>query len=209
MKKFLLVLALLSSLTALAFASNVEDFQTEVKMEKAILIAEKSAVSIFGISGEGMDRCSGVLIRNDKDKTIVLTAKHCVNTDEELYVENILVKDIGVSKNDDIAYFELISPIPNKEPIKISNEESKLEDFVFSLGYPNGNIYLALGRVINISSDWQFGRMMVVGGCSGGGVYNINGQLVGILWGGFKNEPTSIFEPLNDVKKFIKDKNLL
>ncbi len=208
MKKLFLVLALCFTLNSIVRADDLEDFSNEVRIEKIVFKTSQSTVSIVGLGGGGVNRCSGTLYKNEPDKTIVLTAKHCTAPTEELYVENVLVIDTGVSQNDDIAYLVLEHPIVDKTPIKIAEKESKIHDIVFIIGYPNGDPYIRLGAITLITNDWQYMRMSVIPGCSGGGVYNYNGELTGILWGGFMTEPTAIFEPLSDIKRFIKQKNL-
>lgn len=209
MKSLILALSLLILGTSYVVANDVEDFAFETKMSKVVMQTADSTVSIIGIGDGGMDRCSGTLYKNDPDNTIVLTAKHCISPVEEMYVENVLVKDTEVSRDDDIAYLVLVSPIPDKKPIKLATKDASIKDIVFIIGYPNGDPYIRLGNVNLQTSDWQYMRMMVIPGCSGGGVFNENGELVGVLWGGFKSEATAIFEPLSDVKRFLKDKKLL
>ena len=182
--------------------------EEQQKFLDVLKTTEKSAVKIFGLSSSGMDRCSGVLIRNDEDNTVILTAKHCINTDEELYVEDVPVKRVGVSLDDDLAYMVLEHPLDTKQPIKLAETSALPLTVVFHIGYPTGDIYLSVGYIELRTKDWQFAKLLVQHGCSGGGIYNEEGQLVGILWG-MLNDGRSILEPLSDVKKFIEENKLL
>lgn len=184
---------------------QTEKTEGQIWMEK-ISATEIHAVSIFSI-GDGMGFCSGVLLETTDSYSKVLTAKHCINVQEEMYVEQSVVKKIEVSTSDDLALVTT-TPILNKLPVTLAEQDEPLFKIIFTLGYPDGeNLYIGVGYTLRNTSDWQWARMKVRPGCSGGGIYNENQELIGILWGGLGMEGEkpgmAIFEPISDVKKFL------
>ena len=206
----ILITAMLGfSLITCAYGQECKDTEATLArreiMKEALIYqrASLSSVSIFSIRGGGSGRCSGVVIKEDLNTSYILTAKHCISIDEEIYVENTLVKLVIVSPEDDLAYLITTRRLKNKIPIKIAEYRSMINDKVYLIGYPNFDIYTASGKVIKKSKDWQYAKFKSVGGTSGGGVFNEDSKLVGILWGGYPFEPISVFEPLNDVNHFL------
>lgn len=165
---------------------------------------EKSSVSIFSVSSKGSGRCSGTIIKENDNEHHVLTAKHCIDVDEEIYVENVEVKLVVSSPSDDLAYLILDGKIENKEPIELAETKTQLGDTIHHIGYPNFAMYTKSGEIIQITKDWQYANFKVIGGCSGGGIFNEESKLVGVLWGGFIFDAVSIFEPLDDIKTFLE-----
>ena len=195
MKKIILNLILILSLSTITFAqeATVQD------------IIRQSAVSIFSV-GSGAGICSGVLIENTK----ILTAKHCIDTFEEVYVENISVKTIIASVDDDLAILVLSKPIPNKVVTKLAKYNSIIGDNVYHIGYPRFSEYYSEGIVNLKTKDHYYAILDIIPGCSGGGVWNDKGDLVGIAWGGmslggmFSSKTLAVFEPIEDVYRFLR-----
>jgi S1-C subfamily serine protease len=165
---------------------------------------KESSVSIFAVGDNGFSRCSGVLIKEKYGLSHILTAKHCINIQEELYVENSEVEFIVVATNEDLAYLIVKKSIENKKPAELAKENAKIGEEVYHLGYPNWDDYTTSGPVLKNTKDWQLAKMQTKGGCSGGGIFNKDTELVGILWGGFLFESVSIFEPIEDINKFLR-----
>ncbi len=224
MKRILLSLILLLSFSTLSFAQV--GVIPEVKIEPINLkaLALKStvkrvidhSVSIVLLS-DGFGTCSGVLIKNTAHESIVLTAKHCIGTVEELYVEGILANVVGISLYDDLAYIKLNEIIPNKSAAYISQFDPVKGDLVIAIGYPSLSLHVGMGESHLRTKDWQFVKINIIPGCSGGGAFNQYGELVGIAWGNIgnkkereKNETTiGIFERLEDIINFVKENKLL
>ena len=211
MKKLLcniiVILALLVSVCASnVFAQSYLDTKKEeaVKKELAYQTAIKSSVSIFSVSGQGSGKCSGVVLKTDSEQSYILTAKHCISTFEEVYVEQAAVKLIVASPNDDLAYLITKTPVNNKVPIKLAKYTPLVSDAIYLIGYPKFKVYKESSEIIRITKDWIYTNAKAISGCSGGGVFNEKGEFVGILWGGDTYESISIFEPLRDVMRFIK-----
>ena len=170
--------------------------------------AETSSVSIFSL-GHSIGRCSGVIVKENETSTHVITAKHCINVSEENYVDNNAVTFIVTSTNDDLAYLIVNGKLKDKTPAKLATKSVNLGEAVYHIGYPNWNeeIYKAVGNVSRKTKDWVWAELTSRGGCSGGGIFNAEGKLVGILWGGLTFEPITIFEPLEDIKIFLEKIN--
>lgn len=165
---------------------------------------EKHTVSIFSL-GDGLSRCSGVVISEDYKYTYVLTAKHCIGVTEEVYVENNLVKLIIAPTDEDLAILIVEDKIENKEFATLAAYKPKLGETIYHVAYPKFiGRYESKGTPIRETKDWTFANLTVIGGCSGGGVFNESEELVGIVWGGFWFEPIAVYEPLNDIKTFLE-----
>ena len=164
----------------------------------------QSSVSIFSLGNDGLGRCSGVLISNKYSLNTILTAKHCIDTFQETYVDGKQVDLILASKNDDLALLLVKGNFTNKKPAKIA-KSINFEEPVHIIGYPDGDIYIDSGTFMIRTKDWEFFNLYARPGCSGGGVFNSKNELVGILWGGLAFEDTAITEPLQDIKAFLKE----
>ena len=169
-------------------------------------LMQKSTVAIFSI-GNKTGICTGVLIENSKDYSVTLTAKHCTGTFEEVYIDNELSTYTSVSNDDDLAI--VVAPrIKNKVAVDLARKQTNIGDKVYHLGYPSEGELVSGGNIKRKSKDWQYGDYHTISGCSGGGVFNVNGELVGINWGMirwnlFTDKGLSILEPLSDVKRFL------
>ena len=197
MKKILISLILICVLITPAFAQE----------NTTLDIIRQSAVSIFSTGGGGAGVCSGVVI----GKTTILTAKHCIDTYEEVYVENVLVKLIIASANDDLALLIIEYPIANKKPTKLAKYDAYIGESIYHLGYPRiTEEYYNEGLIIRQTKDHQYAEINIISGCSGGGVWNKKGELIGIVWGGLEfgnflnSKVLAIFEPISDVYKFLE-----
>lgn len=181
--------------------------KAEVVPDEILISMRKSAVSIFSTRDMASSRCSGTVVKEYTHGVGVLTAKHCVGEFEEVYIDNIRVISITVSPDDDLAYFRTVDKIPGKEPIIFAQKETIQNDIVYHLGFPNLKEYIRVGKIALITEDSQYINMSVIPGCSGGGLWNDKGEYVGVVWGtyGFGPDALSIFEPLDDVIKFLKD----
>ena len=201
MKKLInLVLAavLFLSITTTVFGQDL--FNTPIDVLQKV---EKSSVSILSIGTKGFSSCSGTIIKENETEYHVLTAKHCINIDEEIYANNVKVKLVISSPSDDLAYLILEDKIKGKEPIELAINQTKTGNTVHHVGYPHSKLYTKSGEITNITDDWQLANFASIGGCSGGGIFDKDAKLVGVLWGGFLFESISIFEPLNDINKFL------
>lgn len=178
---------------------KIEELTNEIRVSKEV---QKSTVSILNL-GRSAGFCSGVIVDEKENKTYVITCKHCVGPTEEVMVENEQASIIFTPVDDDLALIIVNGKIPNKKPASLAKTNPNLGDKLIHIGYPIFELYESYGELIRTSKDWHWGSFESKGGCSGGGIYNEQKELVGILWGGLTWDPVSMFEPIEDVHNFI------
>jgi S1-C subfamily serine protease len=210
MKKLFMVLLVIVALlvgTALASTLTVNDLS-------------KYSVRIMSLGFGGIGRCTGTVIANTEENTAVLTCKHCIEVDKEFTVENQKVKKIISIPNEDIAYLVMNEPFKDKEAAPIAKEDVVEGAKVLMYGQPGYTIkHAKTGEVLYYTDDWGFAKLDVIAGCSGSGLFNEKGELVGVVWGAYsegggdefaqlfggdKGTPIGIFEPLRDVDKVLE-----
>jgi hypothetical protein len=211
MKKSILILVLVSlfSIGAMKYTKGISVYELE-----------KYSVRIMSLGYGGMGRCTGTVISNTKENTSVLTCKHCIDVDREFTVENQKVKRIVTIPQEDVAYLLMYEPFKNKESAKIATENAKEETKVMMYGQPGYTIkHIKSGEVLYYTDDWGFAKLDVIPGCSGAGLFNAEGELVGVVWGAYAEgqeerglllppkggNPIGIFEPISDVKKLLRE----
>jgi S1-C subfamily serine protease len=165
------------------------------KVSKSLSTIERkvraAAVKVVTSGGHG----SGTVIEY-KDLTLVLTAKHVA---DGVLGSNYLVANedeqrnavlVYQSKEHDIAVllvqkeFRYLKPMPWK-PTKSYDVGT---DIVYS-GHPSWHKLMSFeGRIVGYEQDPVAGTQLIVNtygwfGCSGSGIYNTDGELVGILYG--------------------------
>jgi len=196
------------SATALAVTfNNTTGADYTNKESRASYRVQDSAVSIF-MMGAFVGSCSGVVVKVDKGYTYVLTCKHCINVTEEMYVGRLKeqrVIAVFTASDDDLALLKVKGEIEGKAPAKLALFNEKVEKELYHVAYPNlvFKLYRVKGRVLRYTEDWGWALLTAQPGCSGGGIFNSEQELVGILWGGFGN--ITLFEPIEDVWKFLKE----
>lgn len=166
-----------------------------------------SAVSIF-MMGSSVGVCSGVLVKGENGYSYILTCKHCINVTEEMYVgrekENRVIA-IMTASDDDLALIKVKGTIEDTQTAKLALFNAKIDEKLYFVGYPNliFDIYRVQGRVLKYTEDWGWALMEIIPGCSGGGIFNSEQELVGIAWG--SDTGLALFEPIEDVWKFLKE----
>lgn len=150
-----------------------------------------AAVKVVTDRGHG----SGTAIRY-KDLNLILTAKHV--TDGEIGTEYDIVQNlektkaklIYQSKNHDIAVLIVKSDLKEIKPMSWdpATKYNIGTDIVYS-GHPSWHKLMSFnGRIVGYEEVQGAGTQLIVNtygwfGCSGSGVYNTDGELVGILYG--------------------------
>ncbi|MCK9545043.1 MAG: serine protease, partial [Novosphingobium sp.] len=202
MKKIIaLIIILLSTLLIIKiYKKNINKEILYVPTIKVVNPLEKYSVEIVSINPD-LGRCTGVVINKTEEETYILTAKHCISTTEEQYVEDVKPSFVFVSATDDLALIILDEDLKNKSVANIRKEEIKLGEESFLFGYPfwDKTPYSVNGKVIRKSTDWVWSLFQAIPGCSGGGVFDENDELIGILWGIMGDEDVSFFEPNTDI----------
>lgn len=209
---FSLTLACIFCLTTPTIAQEVIQSQEptiEEKFTRALDIVSKSSVSVIQVFDTGgLTYCTGTLISNEEKEPVVITAKHCLsNMSNEIYVDGVSATAYFHDTNFDIAFIYLSEKIEGKEPIKLATKEAKLRELVFVFAYPpKHDPYIDVGIVNLKTGKNHYAKLKVFGGCSGGGVYNIKGELVGVLWGSVGD--MMIFTPVSEIKNILLKNNI-
>jgi S1-C subfamily serine protease len=201
MKKLFKYLAAVSLCFGFTFSANsvadrvYKPKQPIEKVSKSLSSVEKkvrgAAVKVVTGGGHG----SGTVVQY-KDLTLVLTAKHV--TDGSIGSSYLISNQneqrnatlVYQSKEHDIAVlvlqksFKYIKPMPWKPTKKYDIGT----DIVYS-GHPSWHKLMSFqGRIVGYEQDPKAGTQLIVNtygwfGCSGSGIYNTDGELLGILYG--------------------------
>ena len=200
MKKLLnyLTIITMSLFIGVSLASDQKNYSPNKpvdKVNKSLSVVERkvrgAAVKVMTGVGHG----SGTVIQY-KDLTLVLTAKHVADgnigssyliSNENEQRNSILVYQ---SKEHDIAVLVVTKPFRyHKEmPWKPTKDYDIGTDIVYS-GHPSWHKLMSFkGRIVGYEQIEGSGTQLIVNtygwfGCSGSGVYNTSGELVGILYG--------------------------
>jgi S1-C subfamily serine protease len=136
------------------------------------------------------------------------------------YVFSVVLSDRKL----DLALLQTKAKLPNNMSAKIACAEPVRGDTVFAVGNPYSILYSSITKGIVASNQRSYetigiddqdnnGLMQIsapiVGGNSGGAVYNTDGHLVGVpVRGSRMNEAFSLSVPLYDIKKFLMREGL-
>lgn len=213
MKIIKLTLLLLILTISPSYAQHLVPVEKENKEQKPVLseqdkyvftLADLSTVQVFG-TGNGTNICTGVILDEYQGRTYVLTAKHCLSNAKEFYVGDTKVLYSIASATDDLAYLVVKGLIKHKAPAILATTQLKNKDILYHVGYPGigRTKFPSKGYVVRTSDSKQLTTTLVKPGCSGGGVFNTKGELVGIAVGMYMKDQISIIEPLSDVIKFL------
>lgn len=167
-----------------------------------IQLADNHSVSIISLGGGGMGICSGTVINNSLDGATIITAKHCVGLYEEMYIENVPVTSIQSSVSRDLALLKTSTIIPNKVASSIAKTNVKKNGEVFGVGYPDGTAYPIYGKVFLKGLHDHYATAKVISGCSGGGLFNKDDELAGVIWG-MNGIGFSIYNPVSEIRQFL------
>ena len=181
MKKLLLILLIVG-----IFCFNAEATpDLDVHLQNYYLLQE-SAVSLLIIRDDKVFSCSGIIITEDQNSVGILTAGHCFkgNTTRIIVNEEYVSTTFEIADNVDIGYVELNHSLLRYNPVKIAKANARKGDLVYYLGYPKLAEKYEVGIVTWYEIKNQYMYMVSTKGCSGAGIVNKKGYLVGILWGG-------------------------
>lgn len=214
MKKiFLNIVLVLLIVTSVSFAQEApkvltpeENVERIVKLAKQTINYESFIFSAASSGGSGF--CTGVILSTDENSSTVLTARHCVTEVGDVYVDWVLVKKIIVSNNEDLAILITTEPIQYRLVSKLAKNVAGFASELFATGYPKSQEYLYYGFVLGRTRIGTMARMQPLPGCSGGGLFNEDMELVGIIWGAYKDSMLGIFTPLDKIKIFLEENNI-
>jgi len=126
---------------------------------------------------------------------VIITAAHVVSDgsnqflilgENERIVGHLIYKDESI----DVAAL-LISPMRSRSPIKYNptSDAAPIGTQIIYSGFPSSHSLLTIRGMISGYEKDQSGKEIIIlhsygwFGCSGSGVYDINGNFVGVLWG--------------------------
>lgn len=156
--KILLVLALISF-------SSQSDFKSIVK-ERLTHNVTVTTSSNFG---------SGVILQDN----IILTNYHLLELGSSVFVNG--KKAIILSVDPEMDLLLLKSETVHVTPITLGKKTIEQTDEVFYIGNTNRHAnFFSAGRVSSVDEKYIYTNTTAVGGCSGGGLYNYQGELVGL-----------------------------
>lgn len=153
-------------------------------LKGALVDARKATVGIDLGGGAG----SGVIVSEDG---LVLTAAHVSGgVDKELTVvmedgTRLKAKSLGLESTTDCAMMQITEE--GKYPyVELDRSDgTRLGDWVFSLGHSGGfdeerGVVVRIGRLVRIADSTIQSDCNLIGGDSGGPLFDLNGKLIGI-----------------------------
>lgn len=165
---------------------------------------EQSVVRIKMRSGSS---CSGVVVNGD----LVLTAEHCgcENNVEVLFRDGTSMSANGVydppkNSRDQVTVYQLTKSTTSS--VAVGTKRPARGDEVRSVGYPGGKFSIVEGSVTSSSAKYLWTDFWILEGNSGGGLFNENGNLVGIASArtGLGDRPGSVFVPVEEIHASLK-----
>jgi serine protease Do len=196
--KFSLIFAMVIFLPGSAFAQGgrleVNDLKApetrrdleaiQSALAKALPNARAATVAIEIKDGSG----SGVIISADG---LVLTAAHvatAVKKNVTVVMEDgrkLKARTLGLVADNDAAMIQIIEPGPFPFVEIDRAETTRLGDWVFSLGHSGGfdkarGSVVRLGRLVRVAGSTFQSDCMLIGGDSGGPLFDLSGKLIGI-----------------------------
>jgi serine protease Do len=167
------------------FPTSIEDLKAiQVAVQELLPKVYPSTVSLQVGSSQG----SGVIISADG---YVLTAGHVIG--EPGQQVNVILDDgrevrgesLGVDTNEDAGLVKILDPGPWPHVEMAGGEDVRLGQWVVSVGHPGGydenrGLVMRLGRVLDVAPEAICTDCTLVGGDSGGPLFNIDGKVIGI-----------------------------
>lgn len=182
----------------------------------------------------GLGSGSGTIIKHKNDKTYVLTAAHvCDTSDQEQFWESRggtvttssividfsglrypVVKNVITEGAYDLCVIEVVGTFGKEAPV--GRIAPRIGDKVFNIAAPQGDAgpgmaailegrFSGLFRFPSDNKDKSAYTIPAIGGSSGSGVYNAEGQLIGIIHSVRKNFHHLSYGPTHDeLMHFLK-----
>jgi serine protease Do len=154
----------------------------ESRIEAVVSANMESCVSI----SDGIGFGSGVVVREDG---LILTAGHVMSTDREYEVifpsgRTVRARPLGKNLDIDAGMIKIIDPGP-WPAVKLAEVPLHLGDWTVSLGHSGGfelgrKPPVRTGRLLRWRGHQLVTDAVLIGGDSGGPLFNLNGELIGI-----------------------------
>ncbi len=177
----------------LSVASNADSLKTLKEREKKVKgIVSRVMPSVVAVIGSGRGQSaagSGVIINEDG---LIMTAGHVTDAaGKELTIifpdgRNVKGESLGINRTRDAGLARITEE--GKWPyVKIGDSaKAKLGDWVVAMGHPGGYDLqrtppIRLGRILSLGQMGMLGTdCTLVGGDSGGPLFNLDGEVIGI-----------------------------
>lgn len=164
---------------------SLDDFRQIQKALQANLERARAATVCLQMGGGSG---SAVIISEDG---LVLTAAHVTsNVDEEITVvmedgRKLKGRSLGLNSETDSAMLQIIDEGPFPFVDVDLKDSTKLGDWVFSLGHSGGfdkerGVNVRVGRLVRQADSTIQSDCMLIGGDSGGPLFNMDGEVIGI-----------------------------
>ena len=132
---------------------------------------------------------TGIIVKVTEDFTYILTNKHIATIGTHVFVnKNGKLYKVEILKNSafvDLALVRLDEKFPDKKAVR-GFADHVIQEKVYSVGMYLGNSFIytegsvaGLGILGDLLVNLPFAT-----GCSGSGIFNSKGEVVGLLWGG-------------------------
>lgn len=157
----------------------------QAKIQNVVAQVMPACVAI----SDGLGAGSGVIVSADG---LILTAGHVI-TESEIYEivlpsgKTVKARALGKDLDIDAGMLQIIGPKPEGLPYASIESKSRLEtgQWVVSLGHSGGfeigrTPPVRTGRVLRTSKDQVITDAVLIGGDSGGPLFNLDGKLIGI-----------------------------
>ena len=140
-----------------------------------------------------LNNCSGFILNDNQ----VLTAGHC---SEESIINGMPIKPIKVNKWLDV----MLVKAQVKGKAKFA--DAKLGEAIYIVGFTGDLRILTRGHVAGFKDEYLYLDILTLKGESGAAVYNLKGQVVGMVVGGLSDGYTSLTVALStkSIKEFLK-----
>ncbi len=167
---------------------NVQDLlEVQKTLQQVLPEAMKPVVLLKSSSSSG----TGIVVSEDG---VIYTAAHVVETDpdEKSDMKAVLPDgssyEFSILKMDqinDAAIIKLKGDVKLEHVVPVASQEPVEGEWVFSLGHGNGydgdrGAPVRLGRIVSIRSGYYKTDCKLIGGDSGGPLFNMKGELIGI-----------------------------
>lgn len=197
---------------------EVENKLTVVQEKPSVEYLKSVTVYIFNFDKDNLEFGSvgtGVVVEKKNGYYYILTNAHVCDDNSEGFCSvvvdgrNILLDKVKVSQNPfvDLSLWKTNQEI-NKNKIKGISDNLKIGNNYFSLGnYRAFPFVYTEGTYVGNILGWIAFNMPIAGGCSGSGIFNKEGYLVGIIHSGTsKEDSTKAIAMASDaIKQFISN----
>lgn len=210
----ILVVLFILVLSSFAYAKS----KNTNNLTQKFLQLRRVTVNIFSTNSSLPGFCTGVVLVNKKNYAEVLTCKHCILTYPETYVENNRISRIVTSTHQDLALIRVKGYLPGKHSVRLAKKNIPLGSSILTYGRPGITTETQdMGTVLRYTEDWGYADLNIIAGDSGSGVFNLDLELVGIIWGRSIEQPDvflkreaagqkiGMFEKLTDILEFLKE----